>query len=69
MLGNGSCVLYGSITAFIYMDYIKPSSNIGISDQLNDNINSLLSTDHELIHAKNASLAAMQGSASGNNVR
>jgi hypothetical protein len=27
------------------------------------------STDHELIPARNASLAAMQGSASGNNVR
>jgi hypothetical protein len=29
----------------------------------------LLSTDHELIPARNASLAAMQGSAKGSNVR
>jgi hypothetical protein len=29
----------------------------------------LQSTDHELIPARNASLAAMQGSASGSNVR
>jgi hypothetical protein len=29
----------------------------------------VLSTDHELIPARNASLAAMQGSATGSNVR
>jgi hypothetical protein len=29
----------------------------------------LLSTDHEMIPVRNASLAAMQGSASGSNVR
>jgi hypothetical protein len=36
--------------------------------QINQTTAEILSTDHELIHAKNASLAAMQGSASGNNI-
>jgi hypothetical protein len=38
-------------------------------EELRLDLNCLESTDHELIPARNASLAAMQGSASGINVR
>jgi hypothetical protein len=43
---------------------VIPVRNLAITDYLVLNY-----TDHELISARNASLAAMHGSASGSNVR